>query len=148
MRFLNSYKGMKIMHWCLGTNVQVQNNKMCKNEWHVKKDPILMLVFYSNRADFLLLVRILTAIWAYSGVTNPTRCQCQPRNCQQINTSGNGAETLQHPSKAFADHFWSEGCIKCHKGCIDVVDIWETGVVLNQSKCKFEKVNREKYTHL
>ena len=103
---------------------------------------------YSNRVGFLLLVGILAAAWASSGVTNPARCQCQPRNCRQINTSGNRAETLQHPSKAFTDHFWSEGCIKCFKGCIDVVDIWESGDVLNWSKCKFDKVSREKYTHL
>jgi len=56
-------------------------------------------MFYGNRVDFLQSVGILAAVGAYSGVTNPTRCQCQPSNCQQSDASGNGAETLQHPSK-------------------------------------------------
>lgn len=110
----------------------------------MKTYPILTLIFYSNRVDFLL-VGIVAAVWTYSGVTNPTRCQCQSRNCQQSNTSGNKAETLQHPLKAFADHFWSEGCIKCCKGYRDVVEIWETGDVLNLSWCKFEKLKPEKH---
>lgn len=49
----------------------MQTNKSCRNEWYLKKCPILTLISYSNRVDFLLSVGRLAAVRVFSELPTP-----------------------------------------------------------------------------
>lgn len=56
----------------------MQTNKLCRNEWYVKKCPVLTLIFYSDRVDFLLLVGRLTAVLVFSELPTPLDVSVSP----------------------------------------------------------------------